>query len=52
MEAAEVGVELTYRARVTQWLDAQVDLQYVANPNTNPSVEGALLLATRFQFTF
>ena len=39
----EVGVEATYAAPVTSWLTLVGDLQYVVNPNTDPTIPDALV---------
>jgi porin len=41
--AAETNVEATYAAPVTPWLTLIGDVQYVINPNTDPSIPDALL---------
>lgn len=40
---AEVSVEATYAAPVTSWLTLIGDLQYVVNPNTDPTIPDALV---------
>ena len=47
MTDAEVNVEATYAAPVTDWLTVIGDLQYVANPDTDPSIPNALVPALR-----
>lgn len=44
---AEVNVEVTYAAAVRPWLTVIGDLQYVVNPDTNPSLSNALVGGTR-----
>lgn len=44
---AEVTVEATYAAPVLPWLTVIGDVQYVANPNTDPSISDALLAGLR-----
>lgn len=48
----EVAIELTYRTQLLPWLALQPDIQYIINPGTDPSVDNALVLATRFQISF
>lgn len=40
---AEVNIEATYAARLRQWLSLIGDVQYVVNPNTDPSMPNALV---------
>jgi len=40
---SEVTLELAYRASITSRLNAQADLQYVIDPNTDPGVANALV---------
>jgi len=44
---AEVNVEATYAAPVTPWLTLIGDVQYVVNPNTDPTISDALLGGVR-----
>ncbi len=46
---SEVTLELAYRASITSWLNAQADLQYVINPNTDPQVANALVSLIRVE---
>jgi porin len=48
----ELNLELTYRARLTRWLTAQPDVQYVINPGGNTEIDDALVLGLRFEFGF
>jgi porin len=45
---AEVNVEATYEAVATSWLTVTGDVQYVANPNTDPTISNAILGGIRF----
>ncbi len=52
VETSEVTLELTYLAQLTRWLIAQQSVQYVINPNTDPSRRGALVASFRFEISF
>lgn len=45
---AEINVEATYTAAVWPFLTVTGDLQYVINPNTDPTIPNALLGGLRF----
>lgn len=45
---AEWNVEATYEAVVTSWLTVTADVQYVVNPNTDPTISNAFLGGIRF----
>ena len=47
VEAAEVNIELTYQASMTTWLSVQGDAQYIVNPNTDPALADAVVIAVR-----
>jgi porin len=47
----EVNVEATYAAPLTNWLTLVGDLQYVANPNTDPSIPNAFVPGVRVVVT-
>ena len=49
---AETTFEMTYVAPLSKQLTVQPDLQYVRNPNTDPSVTNAWVLQVRFQYSF
>lgn len=49
---AETTFEMTYVAPLTKHLTVQPDLQYVKNPNTDPSVANAWVLQVRFEYSF
>ena len=49
---SEIAVELTYRAALTASLALQVDVQYVAGPNTDPTLGNALVFGMRLQYGF
>lgn len=51
-ERSEATLELTYRAQVTPWLFVQPDLQYVINPNTDPTRANAVVGAVRLTAGF
>jgi len=47
----EVNVEATYAAPLTNWLTLVGDLQYVANPDTDPSIPNAFVTGMRVVVT-
>ena len=51
-QTSEVTIELTYLAQLTRWLAAQQSLQYVVNPNTDPSRRDAFVASFRFETSF
>jgi porin len=51
-ETSEVTLELTYLAQLTRWLAAQQSVQYVINPNTDPSRRDALVASFRLEISF
>ncbi|MEZ5564633.1 MAG: carbohydrate porin [Gammaproteobacteria bacterium] len=48
----ETNVELTYSAKITDWLTLQPDIQYIINPGTNPELDNALVVVLRFELNF
>jgi porin len=51
-DRAETAIELTYQAKITDWLTVQPDAQYVIHPNTDPSLGNALVFQFQFQLSF
>jgi porin len=51
-DRAETNVELTYRAAITGWLSVQPDLQYVVDPDTDPTRRDALAVDLRVVVSF
>ena len=49
---SETTIELTYSIHVTKVLAVQPDLQYVIDPNTDPSLRNALAFQLRFEAAF
>ena len=49
---AEIALELTYLAQLTDWIALQPDLQYVIHPNTNPALKNALVLQCQIEVSF
>ena len=45
-------VELTYRFLATRWLYVQPDLQYVINPDTDPTRRNAVVAGVRLTASF
>ncbi len=52
VEDAEVVLELTYLAQILPWLAIQPDLQYVINPDTDPSRQDAFAAGLRVAISF
>jgi porin len=52
VDTAETNIELTYSDNITPWLAVQPDVQYVINPGTDPALDDALVLGTRFTVSF
>lgn len=48
-DANETNIEMTYRFSVNERLHLQPDLQYIMNPDTDPSLKNALVLGIRFE---
>lgn len=48
-DLSETAIELTYRFAVSKEISLQPDLQYIINPNTDPSLEDALAVFLRIQ---
>jgi porin len=51
-DSHESGVELTYADNLTEWLAIQPDVQYIINPGSNPAVDDAVIVGTRFTVNF
>lgn len=51
-EAFEAAIEVTYRARINDWLTIQPDIQYIVNPGVNPALANALVFGLRFEFSW
>ncbi len=49
---AEMALELTYQAQLTNWLTLQPDLQYIINPGGTQDFGNALVLGARAAITF
>ena len=49
---AEMVVELTYQARITQWFSVQPDIQYIINPAGATSSSNALVIGGRMALLF
>jgi porin len=50
--SAEMALEVTYQAQITQWLSVQPDLQYIIHPGGNQDLNNALVLGCRVTVTF
>ena len=48
-DAAEVNLELTYSAQVTDWLRIQPDIQWIFNPSANPAADNVVAAGLRFE---
>ena len=51
-DLAEWDLEATYRARLSNWLSVQPDVQFIVHPNTNPAVASALGVDLRVSASF
>jgi porin len=51
VETYETNFELTYRARITDWLTVQPDVQYWINPNMDPLLKNDLLFMIHFEIS-
>lgn len=51
VESKEEIFELTYRLDINRWLAVQPDIQYVINPGTDPTLNNAVVVGARFEFT-
>jgi len=51
VESYETNFELTYRARITDWLTIQPDVQYWINPNMDPTLRNDLLFLIHFEIS-
>lgn len=49
VDAAEIALEWTYRVRLTPWLSARPDAQWVINPGADPALDNAIFLAARWE---
>ncbi|MDH3892672.1 MAG: carbohydrate porin [candidate division Zixibacteria bacterium] len=48
----ELALELTGRFELNQYLTLQPDVQYIVNPNSDPSIDNALAAGLRFSLAF
>jgi len=48
-ENAEINIELTYRAQITEWLTLQPDIQYVIDPGIVGGLDNAFVVGLRFE---
>ena len=51
-DLAEINLELTYRMQITPWFSVQPNVQYTINPDTDPNLDNAFTLGSRFGFSF
>ncbi len=49
---AETAIELTYSDNLLPWLNIQPDVQYIVNPGTDPALDNAFVVGTRFAVQF
>jgi porin len=47
----ETNFELTYRAKITDWLTVQPDIQYLVHPNTDPTLKNDLVFGVHFELS-
>lgn len=48
----ETTIEATYRLQPLAWLAVQFDLQYIADPGTDPALDDALVVGCRYEIEF
>ena len=48
---SEINLEVTYLAALAPWLALQADVQYVLNPDTDPSLSNSLVATLRLQLS-
>lgn len=51
-KSTEVNLELTYSAKLTNWLRIQPDIQYIFNPSGSPAGGNVLVAGIRFKLGF
>jgi len=51
VEDTETALEFSYRAQITERFALQGDLQYILNPDTNPTRSNAFLTGLRFELS-
>jgi porin len=49
VQSYETNFELTYRAKITDWLTVQPDIQYWIHPNFDPTLKNDLLFGLHFE---
>jgi porin len=52
VSGSEVAWELTYRWQLVPWFAVIPDLQWVMNPNADPTIDDAFITTTRFEMLF
>lgn len=52
VEDAEYAIEATYWVPVFPWLSMQVDVQYIINPSTDPTIDDVLVLGMRYRIVY
>ncbi len=50
IESHETAIELTYRAKLTDHVTVQPNIQWIINPGLNPQLDNALVIGLRFEF--
>lgn len=48
-ESAEIAIEATYNAGITEWLSIQPNLQYIINPSADPAIDNAVVFGFRIE---
>lgn len=49
---SEINVEATYRAQIKPWLALQPTVQYISNPNMDPTLQDAWIAGIRTEINF
>lgn len=45
----ETDIDLTYHAKINEWLKVQPDIQYIIHPNLDPSLRDDLIVGLHFE---
>lgn len=51
-DSSQTNVEVTYRAQIKPWLALQPTLQYIINPNMDPTLQDAWVVGARLEVAF
>ncbi len=48
-DKAETTIEMTYRAKINEYIAIQPDIQFILNPGANPDLKNACVVGARFE---